>query len=61
MTPSPFIRAFYGKTFIHSFTIKVLNKVIKLTDTGDHMLIDVDGKSKDEIYEHLIKVIGKSR
>ncbi|KAL1491156.1 hypothetical protein ABEB36_011796 [Hypothenemus hampei] len=29
-------------------------------NTGDQMLVDVDGKSKEEIYEHLIKVIGKS-
>lgn len=25
------------------------------------MLIDVDGKNKDEILEHLIKVVGKSQ
>nr|AEE63469.1 unknown [Dendroctonus ponderosae] len=30
-------------------------------DTGDHMLIDIDGRSKDEIYEHLIRVVGKDR
>ncbi|XP_066159123.1 small ribosomal subunit protein mS25 [Euwallacea fornicatus] len=30
-------------------------------DTGDHMLIDVDGKTNDEIYEHLIQVIGKNQ
>jgi len=29
-------------------------------DTGDHMLIDIDNRSKEDIYEHLIKVIGKS-
>ncbi|EFA03291.1 small ribosomal subunit protein mS25 [Tribolium castaneum] len=30
-------------------------------ETGDEMLIDVDGKSKEEIYEHLIRVVGKTK
>lgn len=30
-------------------------------DTGDEMLIDVDNKSKEEIYEHLIRVVGKTK
>ncbi|KAK9869577.1 hypothetical protein WA026_003329 [Henosepilachna vigintioctopunctata] len=29
-------------------------------ETGHQMLIDLDNKSKDEIHDHLIKVIGKS-
>lgn len=29
-------------------------------DDGRHMLIDVDSKTKDEIFEHVIKVLGKS-
>ncbi|XP_045472389.1 probable 28S ribosomal protein S25, mitochondrial [Harmonia axyridis] len=29
-------------------------------ETGHQMLIDLDCRSKDEIYEHLIRVIGKS-
>ncbi|CAG9771997.1 unnamed protein product [Ceutorhynchus assimilis] len=29
-------------------------------DTGDHMLIDIDGRNKEEIYEHLIRVLGKN-
>ncbi|KAL3283482.1 hypothetical protein HHI36_006622 [Cryptolaemus montrouzieri] len=30
-------------------------------ETGHRMLIDVSNRNKDEIYEHLIKVIGKSK
>ncbi|CAG9864386.1 unnamed protein product [Phyllotreta striolata] len=30
-------------------------------DTGEQMLIDTFDRSKDEIYEHLIEVIGKTR
>ncbi|XP_060536690.1 small ribosomal subunit protein mS25 [Cylas formicarius] len=30
-------------------------------DTGDHMLIDIDSKMKDEIYQHLVNVVGKSK
>ncbi|XP_011305089.1 probable 28S ribosomal protein S25, mitochondrial [Fopius arisanus] len=30
-------------------------------DTGKRMLIDVDGQTSDDIYEHLIRVIGKSQ
>ncbi|KAJ8929786.1 hypothetical protein NQ314_017488 [Rhamnusium bicolor] len=30
-------------------------------ETGDQMIIDVDSKSKEEIYEHLIQVVGKTK
>lgn len=30
------------------------------TENGKTMLIDVDSKSKDEILEHLVKIVGKS-
>lgn len=30
-------------------------------DNGKTMLIDVDSKTKDEILEHLVKVVGKSK
>lgn len=30
-------------------------------DTGHQMLIDVHGKTKEEIMEHLIKVVGKTK
>lgn len=30
-------------------------------ENGKRMLIDIDSKSKDEILEHLIKVVGKSK
>ncbi|XP_050310042.1 probable 28S ribosomal protein S25, mitochondrial [Anthonomus grandis grandis] len=30
-------------------------------DTGDRMLIDIDNKSKDQIYDHLVEVIGKNK
>lgn len=30
-------------------------------EDGKQMLIDIDSRSKDEIEEHLIKVIGKTR
>ncbi|KAF7269937.1 mitochondrial ribosomal protein S25 [Rhynchophorus ferrugineus] len=29
-------------------------------DTGDHLLIDVDNRPRDDIYEHLIQVLGKT-
>lgn len=32
-----------------------------VAENGKRMLIDVDMKSKDEILEHLIKVVGKSK
>jgi hypothetical protein len=32
-----------------------------ISETGHEMLIDVDGKSKEEIYQHLIKVVGKTK
>jgi small subunit ribosomal protein S25 len=31
------------------------------SDNGKQMLIDVDSKTSDEIIEHLIKVVGKSK
>lgn len=31
------------------------------TENGNTMLIDIDDKSKDEILEHLVKVVGKSK
>lgn len=34
---------------------------IYFVENGKTMLIDVDSKSKDEILDHLIKVIGKSK
>ncbi|RZB49898.1 L51 S25 CI-B8 domain containing protein [Asbolus verrucosus] len=30
-------------------------------ESGHEMLIDIDNKSKDEIYEHLIRVVGKTK
>ncbi|XP_014256579.1 probable 28S ribosomal protein S25, mitochondrial [Cimex lectularius] len=30
-------------------------------DTGDEMLVDIFGKKKEDIMEHLLKVIGKSK
>lgn len=29
-------------------------------ETGQHMLIDIDNKSKNEIYDHLVEVLGKT-
>lgn len=31
------------------------------TENGKRMLIDVDNRSKDDILEHLIRVVGKSK
>lgn len=67
LTPSPFIRCFYGKHvcgwLLHSVQITTeLKQKRKLcfSESGRELLIDVDGKSKEEILEHCIKVVGKS-
>lgn len=71
-TPSPFIRCFYGKTFLlmnyrrfdwrlksgHSINLVVLFCI--WPEDGKELIMDVDGKTKEEILQHCIKVIGKS-
>ncbi|KAI4464476.1 mitochondrial ribosomal protein s25 [Holotrichia oblita] len=53
----------YGNTNVQICTFKNLtpSPFIKcFYDTGHQMLIDIHNKTKEEIYEHLIKVIGKT-
>lgn len=59
LTPSPFIKCFYGR-FLKIMVYAFLYTSIVL-DTGHQMLIDIHNKTKEEIYEHLIKVIGKTK
>lgn len=61
MTPTPFIRCFYGKyTTTWSSKFIWISQIKKITESGEQMLIDVDSRSKEEIHDHLIKVIGKT-
>lgn len=61
MTPSPFIKCFFGKIGCHYLRQNTDEINFIFADTGHQMLVDIDSKSKEEIYEHLIKVVGKSK
>lgn len=69
LTPSPFIRCFYGKSFLITTTIPLHsspsiilpeNRYFCLIENGKELIIDIDGKSKEDILAHCIKVLGKS-
>lgn len=50
--------------YINNFFIKYgLEKLIfyVFVDSGQEMLIDIDGQPKENVLEHLIKVVGKSK
>lgn len=68
MTPSPFIRCFYGKLlrwFILCWDSYLnqanWNLAILFTENGKELLIDIDSKKKEEILAHCLRTIGKSR
>lgn len=66
MTPSPFIRCYFGR-YNHFYSkckfpyITTQSYYFTNLDSGKQMLIDIDSRSNDEILSHLIKVIGKSK
>lgn len=62
LTPSPFVRCYLGKLVrlnlvSHRLIIFLL---ISCLENGEEVLMDVDFKSKDEIYERVRKIICKS-
>lgn len=69
LTPTPFIRCFFGKkiqSFHSVFPLEMFGRklsavffVLRL-ENGKDLVMDIDGKTKEEILEHLINVIGKS-
>lgn len=65
MTPTPFIRCYFGKWLDPIiFTVPAL-EITNMTlsvcvANGEEMLIDIDSKTKEEIEKHLIAVVGKS-
>lgn len=65
MTPSPFIRCYFGESSGSKITgsgqEKKLTLLHLLLDSGKEMVIDVDSKNRHEIEEHLINVVGKTR
>lgn len=43
------------------FYLILKNKISNFSDSGHEMIIDVDSKPKEDILDHLIKVVGKSK
>lgn len=67
MTPTPFIRCFYGN-FIIAFPVIANIYICYLNpfpfdfiDNGKEIVIDIDSKKKEEILSHCLQTIGKSR
>lgn len=61
MTPSPFIRCFYGKNRpIINVGVNEIIFFLFPIENGKDLIIDIDGKTKEEILEHCLEVIGKS-
>lgn len=59
MTPSPFIRCYFGK--FRELARNPLNHAWPyILDDGKEMIIDIDSKNRLEIEKHLINVVGKS-
>lgn len=65
MTPTPFIRCYYGMYLLHIQLIYLyvyfLSITVSFPDNGDDMLIDIDSQNKEDILSHLISVVGKSK
>ncbi|XP_035893907.1 probable 28S ribosomal protein S25, mitochondrial isoform X1 [Anopheles stephensi] len=65
MTPSPFIRCYFGMLSCLNKTL-VIDKscceflLLLSSENGKQMLIDIDSKNRQEILQHLTTVVGKS-
>ncbi|XP_052903536.1 probable 28S ribosomal protein S25, mitochondrial isoform X1 [Anopheles moucheti] len=60
MTPSPFIRCYFGKFIWLTLGSVLFMLFLFLAENGKQMLIDIDSKNRQEILQHLSIVVGKS-
>lgn len=61
MTPSPFLKFYLGMELVIIVVVVVTtNWAILLSDDGEQVLVDLEGKDQKQISQHVKKILGKS-